>query len=215
MSDRPHPARRRSALAGVGAVLALIPIISWGRGLGTPATAAWYESRYESSRIIVLVGSGTLTTPNSTSKAITYNPDLAPIGAAVTATVIPTSEGSTAEFTVLGLVPNRGYAVFAHTKACGATASAAGPRFQYHLDPAATSRTTAGKPEDTTSGNEISLEVRTDVAGVGTSRITLPFILTDRVPGSMVMYDETQSAGPSGQAVKTGARIACLTLSRR
>jgi Cu-Zn family superoxide dismutase len=188
-----------------------MPIAAPYRGLGAPTALAWYER----ARATVLVGSGTLTTPNSTSKAITYDPDLAPIGAAMTATIIPTSEGSTAEFTVLGLVPNRGYAVSAYTKACGATASAAGTRFQYHLDPAATSRTTSGGPRHATSGNEISLEVRTDAAGVGTSRTTVPFTLTDRVPGSMVVHDETQSTSGSDQAVQVDAPIACLTLSKR
>ncbi|MGH3669191.1 MAG: hypothetical protein ACRDSH_00930, partial [Pseudonocardiaceae bacterium] len=41
---------------------------------------------------VLLMGSGTLTTPNPASKAITYNPDLAPMGASITATLIPTSE---------------------------------------------------------------------------------------------------------------------------
>jgi superoxide dismutase, Cu-Zn family len=194
-------------LARIGAALALIPIISSQRELGAPRTVAWYES----SRPAVLVGSGTLTMPNSTSKAITYDPTLAPIGAAITATIIPTSEGSAAEFTVLGLVPDREYAVAAHTKACGATASAAGPRFQHQLDPAAAS----AQPEDTSADNEISLKVSTDAAGAGTSRTTVPFTLTDRIPGSIVVYGGTPNTKASSQAVDTGARIACLTLSRR
>jgi Cu-Zn family superoxide dismutase len=179
------------------------------RGLGTPAgtltTVAWHENaRTVVSKTETLFGSGTLTTPNSTSKAITYDPRLAPIGAALTATIIPTTEGSTAELTVFGLVPNRVYAVSAYTKACGTTANSTGVPFQYRLNP------THGSPD---SG--ISLHVRTDAAGAGTSRTTPPFTLTDRVPRSMVMQDETPSERGLSRAAQAGARIACLTLSVR
>ena len=46
----------------------------------------------------------------------------------MTATIIPTSEGSRAQLTVLGLLPDRSYAVYAYDKACGATADAVGTR---------------------------------------------------------------------------------------
>lgn len=83
--------------------------------------------------------SATLAAPNPTSKVTTYNSNLAPLGAAITAIVIASANGSTtAQLTVAGLLPNRGYAVHAHTKACGATADAAGSHFQNHIDPAAT-----------------------------------------------------------------------------
>ncbi|MGH3694435.1 MAG: hypothetical protein ACRDRX_10710 [Pseudonocardiaceae bacterium] len=211
MSDRSHTARRWSTLIGVGTVLALTPIGDPYLGLSTPMTLAWYES----ARTEVLFGSGTLTMPNSTSKAITYDPRLAPIGAAMTATIIPTSEGSTAELTVLGLVPNRSYAVSAHTKACGTNANTAGTRFHFSPDPAPRAPTTSSDPELAEPEGEISLQVRTDAAGTGTSRIALPFTLTDRVPGSMVVSDGTPGTTDPDQAGKARARIACLTLSRR
>jgi hypothetical protein len=162
---------------------------------GPSSTAV--PASYDTEKPVVVFGSGTLTTPNSTSKAITYDRSLAPVGAALTATIIPTSEGSTAELTVFGLLPHRGYAVYAYTQACGATADAAGTRFQNPPDPAANARTLS-------ADNEIGLEVRTDAAGAGTSHTTLPFVLTDQVPGSMVVQGST-----------AGGRIACLTLSRR
>jgi superoxide dismutase, Cu-Zn family len=163
---------------------------------------------------VSLFGSGTLTTPSSTSKAITYNPDLAPVGAALTAALIPSSDGSTtAELTVSGLLPNRGYAVHAHTKACGATGEAAGPHFQNHGDPAATPQAPSTNPEYANPRNEIWLNVRTDTAGAGTSRTTVPFVLTDRVPGSIVVHEAMQTSTGPGEAGQAGARIACLTLS--
>lgn len=201
-SDRRHQVWRRSTLVGIGAVLVLIPIGGAYRGPGTPTPAA----RYDGLRSTVVFGSGTLTTPSSKSKAISYNPELAPIGAAMTATVIPTSEGSLAELTVFGLLPSRSYVAYAYTKACGVTADAAGRRFQNHLDPAASAQARSTNPEYANPGNEIWLDVRTDAAGAGNSRATVPFALSDRTPGSFVVHDAEG---------KAGVRVACLTLSTR
>jgi superoxide dismutase, Cu-Zn family len=165
---------------------------------------------------VFLFGSGTLTTPNPTSKAITYDPDLAPPGAAMTASLIPSPDGSTrAELTVFGLLPNRGYAAHAHTKACGTAADAAGPHFQNHLDPAAKPQAPSTSPRYANPNNEIWLDVRTDDTGAGTSSTTVPFIFTDRVPGSIVVHEGTRTLTDPGNAGKAGARIACLTLAER
>jgi Cu-Zn family superoxide dismutase len=183
------------------------------QGVSVPSPAAAVEIP-ESA--IALFGSGTLTTPNPASQAITYNPDLAAIGAAMTSSLIPSSDGSTrAELTVSGLLPNRGYAAHAHTNACGAAPAAAGPHFQNHIDPAATPEAPSTNPRYANPNNEIWLDVRTDSAGAGTSSTTLPFILTDRAPGSIVMHEASQTRSDPGHAGNAGARIACLTLSER
>ncbi|HEX6402087.1 MAG TPA: hypothetical protein VF003_02805 [Pseudonocardiaceae bacterium] len=209
--DRSGRRRRRPTLVAVGAVLVLLPIGHLDPEFSRLAPVAWYSS----PKPVVVFGSGTLTMPNRTSKAITYDPDLAPIGAAMTATIIPTSEGSTAQLTVLGLLPDRGYTVYAYDKACGATPGAAGARFQYHLDPAATSAALSADPEYDNPDNEIWLDVRTDDAGTGTSATTIPFVLTDRVPRSFVVHDAMHTPKDPAHAADTGARIACLTLSPR
>ena len=165
---------------------------------------------------VLLIGSGTLTTPNPTSKAITYNPDLAPIGAAMTATLIPTSEGSTrADLTILGFLPNQSYVVDAHIKPCGTTVGAAGPPFQDHSNTAATAQRRSSEGRLTNRVNGIQLAVRTDHTGVGTSHTTVPFTLADQVPRSIVLRTGTQAATGADQTDTTGARIACLTLSRK
>lgn len=209
--DRLHPRWPRPTVVAVGTALILMPILYPNGELGRPVPIAWYSS----PKPVVLFGSGTLTMPNSTSRAITYDPDLAPIGAGMTATVIPTSEGSTAQLTVLGLLPDRGYTVYAYDKACGATPGAAGAPFQDHLDPAATSATPSTDSRYVNPGNEIWLELQTDDAGTGTSATTVPFVLTDRVPHSFVLHDRTHTPKDSSQAADIGARIACLTLSMR
>ena len=206
--QRFHIHWRRSMVAGIGAVMILMPA---GHLYRQPRPIASDDNL----KSVVVFGSGTLTMPNSTSKAITYDPDLAPIGAAMTATIIPTSEGSRAQLTVLGLLPDRGYAVYAHDKTCGTTTSAAGERFQIHRDPAATSAAPSTDPNYANPDNEIWLDVRTDDAGTGTSATTIPFVLTDRVPGSLVVYAGMHTPPNPAQAGNVGAPIACLTLSRR
>jgi superoxide dismutase, Cu-Zn family len=178
-----------------------------------PVLAAVHESP---KAVVLLFGSGTLTTPNPTSKAITYDPDLAPIGAAMTATIRPSSDKSTtAEFTVSGLLPHQGYAVYAHTNACGADPEAAGPRFQNRRDPAPIPHAPSSNPRYADPSNEIWLDVHTDIVGAGTSRTSVPFILTDRAPGSVVVHELMQTPTEPGHAANAGARIACLTLSKR
>ncbi|MFN2479679.1 MAG: superoxide dismutase [Pseudonocardiaceae bacterium] len=207
----PHTALRR--LLVVGTVMAVAPMVWAYQGISMPTLPASFDS---SDSAVLLFGSGTLTTPNPASKAITYNPDLAPIGAAMTASLVPSSDGSTqAELTVFGLLPNRGYAAHAHTRSCGAAGDAAGPRFQNHLDPAATPQAPSTSPRYANPNNEIWLDVRTDSAGAGTSSTRVPFVFTDRAPGSIVVYEAMRTLTAPGHAGEAGARIACLTLAER
>jgi len=210
---KPRIVGRRLTIIVAGVVLALMPMGCAYRGVSMPSPSAGKPSPVHT---VALFGSGTLTTPNPTSKALTYNPALAPAGTAVTAALIPSSDGSTrAELTVAGLLPNRGYAVHAHTTACGATGEAAGPHYQNHMDPAATPQAPSTNPEYANPNNEIWLDVRTDAAGAGTSRTTVPFVFTDRMPGSIVIHEAMQTSTDPGHAGQAGARIACLTLSGR
>ncbi len=162
---------------------------------------------------VVLQGTGTLTAPNPTSPAVSYHPAAAPIGAELTATIGRSADSTVAELAVSGLLPNRGYAVHAHTKACGATGDAAGPHFQNRLDPAATPQAPSTNPDYANPSNEIWLDLHTDVAGAGTSRTTVPFTFTDRAPGSIVVHEAMTTATAPGQAGTAGSRLACLTLS--
>ena len=209
--SRPHTALRR--LLVVGTVMAVAPIAWEYQSISMPTLPASFDSP---GSAIFLFGSGTLTTPNPASIAITYNPDLAPIGAAMTASLIPSSDGSTrAQLTVFGLLPNRGYAAQAHTQSCGAAEDAAGPRFQNHLDPAATPQTPSSSPRYANPNNEVWLDVRTDSTGAGISTTTVPFLFTDRAPGSIVLHEAMRTLTDPGHAGDAGAPIACLTLARR
>jgi Cu-Zn family superoxide dismutase len=209
---RPMP--RRLRLATVTAILAFMPMACAYQGLTMAAVTA-----------MTLHGDGTLTvpTPESTSRpntgtlAYTYNPALAPAGAHLTVAMTPSDEATTAELTVSGLVPNRGYAVHANVNACSPNPAAEGPRYQNRIDPTVNptsiSGATSTNPEYANPRNEMWLDVHTDATGSGTSRTTVPFVFTDRGPGSIVLEDATDTPTGLGQAAKEGARIACLSLS--
>jgi Cu-Zn family superoxide dismutase len=194
--------QKRLTLAMVTAIGAVLPAACAYQGAGMPGASA-----------ITLHGEGALTEPSSTSSTDTYNPALAPVGARLTATMTPSGESTTAALTVSGLLPNRGYAVHAHLFRCNTTPEAAGPHYQNRIDPAATPETPSTNPEYANPSNEIWLDVRTDAAGAGTSRTTVPFVFTDRGPGSIVVHEAAETATGPGQAGRAGDRIACLTLS--
>jgi Cu-Zn family superoxide dismutase len=186
----------------VAAVATLVPTACAYKGLDMSRTTSFS-----------LYGNGTVTAANTTSSAITYNPALVPVGARMMATLTPSGDSTTAEFTVSGFLPNRGYAAHAHVNACGGVPGGEGPHYQDRIDPGATARMPSTNPEYANPTNEFWLDVRTDSAGSGTSRTTVPFLLTDRGPGSIVVHEAAQTATGPGQAGKAGDRIACLTLT--
>ena len=129
----------------------------------------------------------------------------------------PHGDSTTAELTVSGLQPNRGYAVQADVNACSPNPAAEGPPYQNRIDPTvnptSVSPQKSTNPEYANPSNEIWLDVRTDATGAGTSRTTVPFVFTDRGPGSIVLHDAEQTATAPGQAGQAGTRIACVSLS--
>jgi Cu-Zn family superoxide dismutase len=206
---------RRFTLAVVGTVIALTLMACAHQAPKTPAATPTAHGRPNPP---VLSGSGTLTAPNPAAKAVTYNPALAPVDAAILAAMMPSGYGysrTVATLVVAGLLPNRGYAIHVHIKACGATGQDAGPHYQNRIDPAATPQAPSTNPEYANPRNEIWLDIHTNAAGSGTSHTTVPFTFTDRTPGSIVVHEAMTTATAPGQAGQAGARIACLTLSRQ
>lgn len=183
-----------------------------------PKTPAATPAGQERPKPPVLSGSDTLVEPTTGAEAVTYNRALAPAGAAILAAVMPAGYGSprtVVTLSVAGLLPNRGYAVHAHTNACGITGEDAGPHYQNRIDPAATPQAPSTNPEYANPRNEIWLAIRTNAAGSASSGTTVPFSFTDRTPGSIVVHERETTATAPGQAGQAGARIACLTLSRQ
>jgi len=201
------PAPWRLALATVTVVAALVSTACAYHGLGISRYAAF------SSR-----GDGTLAAanPSAQANAVSYNPALAPVGAHMTATVTPSGDSTVADLTVSGLAPNRGFSVVAHVNTCGGVPGGEGPRFQKQIDPAASPTKPSTNPEYANANNEIWLDVHTDSTGAATSHTTVPFVLTDRGPRSIVVHDEPQTTATTGQGLgQTSDRVACLSLTTR
>jgi Cu-Zn family superoxide dismutase len=209
-----RPLRRRLTLAVATAMVALLPVGCAYEGLTLPAITA-----------MTLQGDGALTRPtpeaasrpNTGGLAYTYNPALAPEGARFRVVMKPSGESTTAELTVSGLLPNRGYSVVADNNACSPNPAAEGPHYQNRVDPGvnptAVGVASSTNPEYANPRNEVWLDVRTDGSGSGTSRTTVPFVFTDRGPGSVVIHEAEQTATEAGKAGNGGAPIACLSLS--
>jgi Cu-Zn family superoxide dismutase len=158
---------------------------------------------------------GLLAPPGRATTAVTYNPALAPEGATVNVDVTAHGASTEVRLDVDGLLPNRGYAAHAHVNSCGPTGDAAGPHFQNRVDPAAAPGKPSTDPAFANPQNEIWLDLRTDGAGDGGSRVEVPFTFTDRAPASVVIHEaETTSTAP-GQAGSAGARLACITVPFR
>ncbi|MGH3796223.1 MAG: superoxide dismutase family protein [Pseudonocardiaceae bacterium] len=157
---------------------------------------------------------GTLAPPGQASNAVTYNPAVAPTGARLAVTLTSSSGYTRARLDASGLLPDRGYAVHLHTTPCGPTGEAAGPHFQHDIDPAATPQQPSSNPAYANPDNEIWLDVQTDANGAATSTTQVPFVFTDRVPGSVVVHENPVTETVPGRAGKAGARLACLSLTR-
>ena len=202
---------RRRTLAVAAAVLAFTPMACGHQQPQTPAQTPASQARPDPT---ALSASGTFTPPDPASKAITYNPSLAPPDAAVLASVTPAGYNprTVATLVVAGLLPNRSYAAHAHTNACGRIGEDAGPYYQNRIDPAARTQPVSTNPRYANPRNEIWLDIRTDAAGEGTSQTSVPFGFTDHRPGSIVLHEATATPAAPGQAGATGAPIACVTL---
>jgi superoxide dismutase, Cu-Zn family len=213
-----RPTGRRLTLAVAGAALAFGPLAcsaDQGAAPAAPAPAGTSARITMETPVVDLGGSGTLAAPGQASNAVTYDPASAPIGSRLTVSVIPVDGSTVAELNVSGLLPNRGYAAHLHTEPCGPTGDAAGPHFQNRIDPAATPEQPSTDPEYANPRNEFWLDFRTDATGSGSSRAQVPFVLTDRVPESLVVHEAMVTATAPGEAGKAGDRLACLTLSRK
>lgn len=193
--------RRRLTLALVAAAAVAAPMACGYQGLTLPAQSA-----------ITLQAQGALTEPNPDSNAVTFNPALAPTGARLAVDMIPSGTSTNVELTVNGLQPNRSYAAHAHTNACSSPDSV-GPHYQNRVDPAATLQKPSRNPEYANPNNEVWLDVRTDAAGSGITRVTAPFVFTDRGPGSIVVHEAEQTSTDPSEAGESGDPIACLTLA--
>lgn len=172
---------------------------------------------HERQKPPVLSGSDTFAAPNPGAEAVSYNPTLAPEGAAILAVVMPASYGYPRTVATLSVA-----GVAAQPRLCRARAHQG---LRHHRRGRRAALLKPHRPRrDTRSAldqsrirnprNEIWLDLRTDSDSSASSGTTVPFSFTDRTPASIVVHEAQTTATHPGHAGQAGARIACLTLSR-
>ncbi|MFD9888334.1 superoxide dismutase [Amycolatopsis sp. NPDC059027] len=144
-------------------------------------------------------------TPGAT--AVTYQPDLVPVGAKATVYGFTKSRTKTA-LVVKGLVPNREYGSHAHAKPCGAAPADSGPHHQHVPDPVQPSV----DPEYANPENEIWLDFTTDEDGIAYVMSTVDWGFTGDKRAHSVIIHETHTHTEPGKAGTAGARLACLNV---
>jgi superoxide dismutase, Cu-Zn family len=140
--------------------------------------------------------------------AITYDEGLVPAGARGAVESRSGDGTTTVMLAVRGLEPHRGYGAHVHMQACGEQPDAAGPHFQYALDPVQPSvDPTFANPQ-----NEIWLDLTTDETGAGSTESTVAWTFPpDRRPKSVVLHTNQTSSEP-GEAGAAGDRVACISV---
>jgi superoxide dismutase, Cu-Zn family len=187
------------ATAVAGASLVAISVATAG-----PAGAATHHE-------VHLAGS--LSAPGRGATAVSYDSEVAPLGARIAVAVVDGGDGHTqVTLDVDGLLPERGYTAHAHVSPCGATAADAGGHFQNTVDPAAGPDKPSTDPAYANPENEVWLDLQTDGNGAGHAETDVPFTFQTRSPRSVVVHEGGTTATDAGHAGMAGARAACITL---
>lgn len=173
-----------------------------------PDSAA--SAALEPSRPTVVQGMFAAYTPGAA--AVTYDAKLVPPGSAAHLTIAAVADSTTVTLRVSGLLPNHDYGAHLHTMPCGAEPAMAGPHYQHQPDPAASASPPSTNPAYANPQNEVWLDFRTNVHGIGHTRSTQPWRFDTPARSMVIHANRTQTA--DGKAGMAGARLACLTLHR-
>ncbi|MCX9190720.1 superoxide dismutase [Carbonactinospora thermoautotrophica] len=140
-------------------------------------------------------------------KAVTYRPDLVPVGARAGVISITSTHGTLVMLAVHGLKPNRQYGAHVHTKPCGAKPADSGPHYQHVKDPVSPSV----DPRYANPDNEVWLDFTTDATGTGVAVASQGWMFRPGEANSVVIHAEHTHTEP-GHAGTAGERLACLTI---
>lgn len=202
-----YPSRMRTAhlrSPGVRSGLALASLAALGllAACGGPAATGSPES----SRTAQVNVSATFGTGGT---AITYSPELVPVGATARVSSETGENSSTVTLAVTGLVPNRTYGSHAHAKACGPAPADSGAHFQHQADP----RTPSVDPAYANPGNEVWLDFTTDASGAATITATQEdWAFTEEAAPQSVVIHAGPTATEAGKAGTAGDRLACVSV---
>ncbi|WP_202919504.1 superoxide dismutase [Saccharothrix deserti] len=146
-------------------------------------------------------------TPDTATKAYTYDTALIAPGAVALVLATPLRRSTKTLLSVHGLIPNRTYGAHAHQRPCGALATDAGAHHQHVVDPSQPSVDPAyANPE-----NEIWLDFTTDDRGRALVDTVVPWRFADRRAGSVVIHAQPTATEP-GKAGTAGPRVGCATV---
>ncbi|SDC26220.1 superoxide dismutase family protein [Actinokineospora iranica] len=150
-------------------------------------------------------GSGAFELYRAGADAVTYDPNMVPVGSR--AAVIPFTTGKTTVVLLIvhGLLPNRHYGAHVHTKPCGPDPADAGPHFQNKPDPV----TPSVDPAYANPENEVWLDFVTGPHGQAVATAKVRWRFGDRPAGSLVIHRDHTHTEP-GQAGVAGPRLACV-----
>lgn len=184
----------------------LVPLIIGGLLATTVTpTASAAADGPRSSGVAVTVAR--FATPDTATKAYTYDPALIAPGAAVMVVATPLRHSTKTLLSVYGLVPNRTYGAHAHQLPCGVAPADSGAHHQHVVDPNQPSVDPAyANPE-----NEIWLDFTTDDRGRAVVGTVVPWQFADRRAGSVVIHVQRTATEP-GKAGTAGARVGCATV---
>jgi Cu-Zn family superoxide dismutase len=145
---------------------------------------------------------------DSGADAVTYSPDLVPVGARATIVSVPTKRGTTTAIMVRGLEPNRAYGAHVHVRPCGADPLASGPHFQNVPDPV----TPSTDPAYANPSNEVWLDFTTNALGIGRAVSHVAWRFDGRPAASVVIHEHHTHTAP-GEAGTAGSRLACANVA--
>lgn len=189
----------RPALAGLAVLsLAVLSLAACG---STPAESPTPAASARAVSVdATFAGTGT---------AVTYLPELVPVGAKATVTSSSTPASSTVTLAVRGLLPNRTYGAHAHQKPCGPAAADAGAHFQHAKDPVSPSV----DPAYANPANEVWLDFTTDATGAASITATqAQWAFTDQAAPQSVVVHARATATEAGKAGTAGDRAGCVTV---
>ncbi|MEU4445842.1 superoxide dismutase [Actinosynnema sp. NPDC050801] len=182
----------------------LVPLVIGGLVAATMAPTASADT---SNSTGVAVTVARFATPDTATKAYTYDTALIAPGASVMVVATPVRHGTKTLLSVYGLIPNRTYGAHAHQRPCGAAPTDAGAHHQHVVDPAQPSVDPAyANPE-----NEIWLDFTTDDRGRAVVGTVVPWRFADRRAGSVVVHAQRTATEP-GKAGTAGPRVGCATV---
>ncbi|MFF7261869.1 superoxide dismutase family protein [Streptomyces sp. NPDC008159] len=206
-----------AAVAAVGAVAGGLGIAAGANASETtsattpkPSPEAAADTPSKKQPVVKVVVKSVLA-PAATADvapAVTYDTELAPLGARVQVKEELRRDGGTRiELRLRDLVAHRAYGAHVHTKPCGKLPADAGPHYQDQADPVQPSV----DPKFANPDNEVWLDVNTNKDGSARAIATVDWRFREGGARSVVLHERSTSTH-AGHAGTAGLRLACVNV---